>query len=213
MEYSGIHNRNISTAGDSATGDPSSSTCYGGICMPACSQMVLDRWLLIFGWLFLFVCTFFCVFSFFYMYVFPCLSCLRFSCVFVMVPACTQMDGPGQVALDIWLVVSFSRVYFWMFFFLFLFLCLCVGFSCLCFCVGGIWGPACWQMILDRLCSLVVFKFWLLLEVGIVLFFACRGGISINNWIQLILNNGFLAVQDSLIGDIVSQSCHFWFHH
>ena len=90
MEYSGIHNRNISTAGDSATGDPSSSTCYGGVCMQACSQMVLDRWLLIFGWLFLFVCTFFCVFSFFYMYVFPCLSCLRFSCVFVMVESACQ---------------------------------------------------------------------------------------------------------------------------
>ena len=133
MEYSGIHYTYMNKAGVFGTVDSSSSTCYGGICMPACSQMVLDRWLLIFGWLFLFVCTFFCVFSFFYMYVFPCLSCLRFSCVFVMVPACTQMDGPGQVALDIWLVVSFSRVYFWMFFFLFLFLCLCVGFYCLCF--------------------------------------------------------------------------------
>ena len=58
--------------------------------MQACSQMVLDRWLLIFGWFFLFVCTFFCVFSFFYMYVFACLSCLRFSCVFVMVESACQ---------------------------------------------------------------------------------------------------------------------------
>ena len=44
--------------------------------------------------------------------------------------ASVHADGLGQVALDIWLVVSFSRVCFWMFFFLFLFLCLCVGFSC-----------------------------------------------------------------------------------
>ena len=53
----------MNKAGDSGTGDSSSSTCYDGICMPACSQMVLDRWLLIFGCFFLFVCLYVvCVF-------------------------------------------------------------------------------------------------------------------------------------------------------
>ena len=168
--------------------------------MPACLQMVLDRWLLIFGCFFLFVCTFFCVF----LHYSICM-CLLVVLVFVFLVflwwwnlhASVLADCPGQVARDIYLDVSFSCVCFWMFFFLFLFLCLCVGFSCLCFCVGGIWGPACWWMILDRLCSVVVFKFWLLLEVGIVLFFACRGGISINNWIQLFLDNGFLSSEQS----------------
>ena len=103
MEYSGIHNRNISTAGDSATGDPSSSTCYGGICMPACSQMVLDRWLLIFGCFFLFVCTFFVCF-FFLLYVSVCLYFLSsFLLCFcdggICMPACTQM------VLDRWLLI------------------------------------------------------------------------------------------------------------
>ena len=201
----------MNKAGDSGTGDPSSSTCYGGICMPACSQMVLDRWLLIFCWFSLFVCMFFFVFflssickcllvfvmvespcklarrwswtggswylvdsfclfvSFFVFFLSSICMCLLVFLVFVFLVflwwwnlhASLHADGPGEVALDIWLVVSFSRVCFWMFFFLFLFLCLSVGFSCLCFCVGGIWGPACWQMILDRLCSLVVFKFWI----------------------------------------------------
>ena len=119
----------INKAGDSATGDPSSSTSYGGICMPACSQMVLDRWLLLFGCFFLFVCTFFV--CFFY----SICMCLLVVLVFVFLVflwwwnlhASVLANGPGQVALDIYLVVSFSCVCLWMFFFLCLFLCSCVG--------------------------------------------------------------------------------------
>ena len=93
------------------------------------------------------------------------------------------LKNPATLTLSTMWPPTFTRFIFLVFVFewssfcfsLFLFLCLCVGFSCLCFCVGGIWGPACWWMILDRLCSVVVFKFWLLLEVGIVLSFACRG--------------------------------------
>ena len=109
MEYSGIHNMN--KAGDSGTGDSSSSTCYGGICMPACSQMVLDRWVLIFGCFFLFVCTFFVCF-FIILYVCVCLSFLSsfFLCFCdggICMPACSQ------IVLDRWLVI-----FIWMFLFL-----------------------------------------------------------------------------------------------
>ena len=36
------------------------------------------------------------------MYVFACLSCLRFSCVFVMVPACKQMVLDGKLLIFGW---------------------------------------------------------------------------------------------------------------
>ena len=57
--------------------------CDGGICMPACSQMVLDRWLLIFIWLFLFLvfvceCFSFCVF--FCVHALACVGLLVFFC-------------------------------------------------------------------------------------------------------------------------------------
>ena len=151
MEYSGMQNIYISTAGDSGTGDSSSSTCYGGVCMPACSQMVLDRWLLIFGlflvvWLYVFVCFF----------LYSICMCLLVFFVFVFLVflwwwnlhASVLADGPGQVALDIWFVCL------WMFFFVCLFLCSCAGLCWLACVVGGIWEPVCWQMILVRLCFL-----------------------------------------------------------
>ena len=42
------------------------------------------------------------LFTLFYMYVFACLSCLRFSCVFVMVPACKQMVLDGKLLIFGW---------------------------------------------------------------------------------------------------------------
>ena len=79
--------------------------------MPACSQMVLDRWLLIFGCFFLFVCTFFVCF-FIILYVCVCLSFLSsfFLCFCdggICMPACSQ------IVLDRWLVI-----FIWMFLFL-----------------------------------------------------------------------------------------------
>ena len=101
----------MNKAGVSGTVDSSSSTCYGGICMPACSQMVLDRWVLIFGCFFLFVCTFFVCF-FIILYVCVCLSFLSsfFLCFCdggICMPACSQ------IVLDRWLVI-----FIWMFLFL-----------------------------------------------------------------------------------------------
>ena len=110
------------------------------------------------------------------------------------------LKNPVTLTLSTMWPPTFTRFIFLVFVFewssfcfsLFLFLCLCVGFSCLCFCVGVIWVPACWRIILDRLCFLVVFEFWPLLEVGIV-FFLCVPWIYIHYLMHVILDNGFLS--------------------
>ena len=106
----------------------------------------------------------FCVFfSLFYMYVFACLFCLRFSCVFVMVEsACQRARRWSWTGGSRYLVCLFVNVF------------LCVSFlvfmrwlvlACLC----------CWWNL--RACLLAD-------DFGQTVFLGSRGGISILDWMN-----------------------------
>ena len=182
----------MNKAGVSGTVDSSSSTCYGGVCMPACSQMVLDRWLLIFGlflvvWLYVFVCFF----------LYSICMCLLVFFVFVFLVflwwwklhASVLADGPGQVALDIWFVCFF-------------FLCLFVNvFLFVSFLVFMRW------LVLACLCCWWNLRACLLADdFGQTVFLGSRGGISILDWMNDFLSSEF---EHSICLFLLGSDCHY----
>ena len=102
---------------------------------------------------------FLCVFSLFYMYVFACRSCLRFSCVFVMVESACQRarrlswtGGSWYLFGCFFFLCLFLNVFLFVSFLVFMCSLFFLGFLC--------WFnlSAWWQIILDRLCFLIFFS-------------------------------------------------------